>query len=203
MSKAPFRLELCAWCASIVCASVLLFHHVEARGAQKAASRFNSVHVSESGTASAAALSETRQSKNLASADGVIGRLDVPDLHLSVPILDDYDPSSLRRGVGRMGGTARLGGLGNLVLAGHRDTYFRPLRHVHQGLSMRVVTASATYVYIVDSTSIVSPEEVSVLDIGDRPEMTLITCYPFDFIGAAPKRFIVHTHLLSADGESR
>ncbi len=141
--------------------------------------------------------------RDLSTFNGVIGRLDVPALGLSVPILNDYDPNSLRKGVGRIRGTAVPGGLGNFVVAGHRDTYFRPLRRVHPGMMMRVITGEGSFDYQVDATSIVLPEDVDVLDIGDRPEMTLITCYPFDFIGAAPKRFIVRGHLVSVAGEAR
>ena len=127
----------------------------------------------------------------------------MPALGLRVPILNDYDPDSLRRGVGRIKGTGVPGGLGNFVVAGHRDTYFRPLRRVANGMVMRVFTAAGTFDYIVDGTRIVLPEDVDVLDIGDRPEMTLITCYPFDYIGAAPKRFIVRAHLVSVAGEAQ
>jgi sortase A len=134
----------------------------------------------------------------VAHAGDVIGRLEVSGL-LSVPVLEADDARTLVRGVGHVPGTAVPGGLGNMVLAGHRDTYFRPLRHVHEGMTMSMTTASGTYRYRVDSTEIVTPEQVEVTAIGDRPEMTLITCYPFDFVGAAPKRFIVHTHLLSVD----
>ena len=127
----------------------------------------------------------------------VIGRLDIPGVKLSVPLVDSDDPSALRRGAGRMPGTAEPGGLGNFVLAGHRDTFFRPLRHISPGMLMNVVTPQGIYRYAVDRTEIVMPDQVDVLDIGDRPEMTLITCFPFSYIGAAPQRFVVHAHLLS------
>jgi len=90
------------------------------------------------------------------------------------------------------------GGLGTLGLAGHRDTYFRPLARIKPRMDIRVIDQSGTYHYSVDSTEIVKPEEVEVLDIRSRPELTLITCYPFYYVGAAPLRFIVHAHLLSA-----
>lgn len=128
----------------------------------------------------------------------VIGRLEIPNLNLAVPILSDYDPSSLRRGVGHIRGTANAGGLGNFVLAGHRDTFLRPLRHIAAPMAIKVVIKEGTYEYITDSTEIVDPSNLSVLDIHDTPELTLITCYPFDFVGAAPHRFIVHAHLASA-----
>ncbi len=129
----------------------------------------------------------------------VIGRLEIPKLGLFVPVLENFDPDTLKRGVGHIPGTAMPGGLGNLGLAGHRDTYFRPLRNVRPGMEIDVVTAEGKYRYQIDSTEIVTPEQVDVLDIRSVPELTLITCYPFEFIGAAPKRFIVHAHLLSLE----
>ena len=113
------------------------------------------------------------------------------------------ESASLLRGVGHIEGTAVPGGLGTLGLAGHRDTYFRPLRHILAGMDIRVTDASGTYHYEVDSTEIVLPEQVDVLSIRSRPELTLVTCYPFDYIGAAPKRFIVHAHLLSASPDTK
>jgi sortase A len=127
----------------------------------------------------------------------VMGRLEIPQIGLSVPIMSDYETSSLLKGVGHVPGTAMPGGLGTLGLAGHRDTYFRPLSRIGKDMDVRVVDKSGTYHYQVDSTEIVKPSQVSVLDIRDRPGMTLITCYPFHYIGAAPLRFIVHAHLLS------
>jgi sortase A len=127
----------------------------------------------------------------------VIGRIDIPQLALSVPMMAGYDSSSLLRGVGHINGTAMPGGLGTLGLAGHRDTYFKPLRKIATDMEIKVIDRSGTYHYVVDFTEIVSPERVDVLDIGARPELTLITCFPFDYIGAAPKRFIVHAHLIS------
>ena len=129
----------------------------------------------------------------------MIGRLEIPELGLSVPMMRNYDADSLVRGVGHIPGTAVPGGLGNLGLAGHRDTFFRPLRRIRPAMTIHVIDERGTWIYQVDRTEIVKPEQTSVLDIGDRPEMTLITCYPFEFIGSAPQRFIVHAHLVSAD----
>lgn len=129
----------------------------------------------------------------------LIGRLEIADLHLSVPLLENYDNVTLLRGVGHVPGTATPGGLGNLVLAGHRDTFFRPLRGVKPGMQAQVVAPGGRWRYIIDRTEVVSPNQVEVLDIGDRPEMTLITCFPFEFIGSAPRRFIVHAHLVSVE----
>jgi sortase A len=76
--------------------------------------------------------------------------------------------------------------------------FLRPLRNIRKGMDVRLVGESGTYHYAVDSTEIVDPSDVGVLEIGDRPELTLITCYPFYYVGSAPQRFIVHAHLVSA-----
>ncbi len=131
-----------------------------------------------------------------------MGRIEIPAIALSVPILSDFERNSLLRGVGHIQGTALPGGLGTMGLAGHRDTYFRPLRRIAPGMRIDVSDTTGTYHYQVDSTEVVTPEQVRVLDILDRPAMALVTCYPFDFIGAAPKRFIVHAHLLSASPDA-
>ena len=139
------------------------------------------------------------QSDTSPNSVGLMGRLVVPAIDLSVPIIDNDDPDSLRKGVGHIPGTAVAGGLGNLVLAGHRDTFLRALRNIHAGMPIRVLSREGAFVYITDSTEIVKPTDVQVADIGKRPEMTLITCYPFSYIGAAPKRFVVHAYLKSLD----
>ncbi len=144
------------------------------------------------------ALAETKPATAKASDSEVIGRLEIPSLNLTVPILSDYDPASLRRGVGHIRGTANAGGLGNFVLAGHRDTFLRPLRHIAAPMVIKVMIMEGTYDYVTDRTEVVDPDNLGVLDIHDTPELTLITCYPFDFVGAAPHRFIVHAHLVSA-----
>ena len=137
-----------------------------------------------------------------AGKGSVMGRIDIPALALSAPITDDFDTGSLRHGVGHIPGTAVPGGLGTVGLAGHRDTFFRPLRNIAPKMEIRLTDRTGTYHYAVDSTEIVSPDKVQVLDIAARPELTLITCFPFDYVGAAPRRFIVHAHLLSASPDA-
>ena len=127
----------------------------------------------------------------------VMGRLEIRTLKISVPIMADYQSASLLKGVGYIPGTAMPGGLGTLGLAGHRDTYLRPLKDIKKNMDIRVSGADGVYHYQVDSTEIVTPDQVEVLAIGDRPSLTLITCYPFYYVGSAPKRFIVHAHLVS------
>jgi LPXTG-site transpeptidase (sortase) family protein len=135
--------------------------------------------------------------------DQPIGRIEIPALNLSAPIAPDIDAGSLRKGVGHIHGTALPGGLGTVGLAAHRDSYFKPLQRITPGMDIRLTDVSGTFHYLVDSTEIVTPDKVSVLDIADRPKLTLITCFPFDYVGAAPRRFIVHAHLLSAAPDSK
>jgi sortase A len=133
----------------------------------------------------------------VAKSGAVVGRIEIPRLGLSVAVLEGDESTSLLRGLGHVPGTAELGGLGNVGLAGHRDTFLRPLRRITPGMLIEAQNASGVYRYIVDSTEIVWPEAVEVLATRARPELTLITCYPFHYVGAAPKRFVVHAHLVS------
>ncbi|WP_050058733.1 class D sortase [Silvibacterium bohemicum] len=128
----------------------------------------------------------------------VIGRMEIAQIGLAVPITADITKEGLLRGAGHVPGTAFPGGLGTMGIAGHRDTFFRPLRQIRAGMQIKVTGAGGAYWYRVDSTEIVDPDEVKVLNIAAQPMLTLITCYPFNYIGAAPRRFIVHAHLLSA-----
>lgn len=127
----------------------------------------------------------------------VIGTIHIASLHLDAPIVEGVDDDDLRRGVGHMPGTALAGGLGNVILAAHRDGIFRPLQSIGKGMDIAIQASDGTYHYQVDSTAIVMPNQLDVLAVGDSPEVTLITCYPFHFIGHAPKRFIVKAHLIS------
>jgi sortase A len=127
----------------------------------------------------------------------VIGRLEVPRLHLAVMILDHDDPASLRLGAGHIPGTAWPGQAGNLAIAGHRDTFFRPLRNIRIGDSIVISTPSRAYRYRVESTEVVAPSDVAVLAATNQTVLTLVTCYPFSYIGAAPERLIVRALLTS------
>lgn len=106
-------------------------------------------------------------------------------------IAEGVSPGTLSRAVGHVIGTARPGEAGNVVLAGHRDTFFRPLRHVRVGDIIDVRTPAAGFSYEVESTSIVSPSHIEVLEASGGHTLTLITCYPFTYVGPAPDRFIV------------
>jgi len=122
-----------------------------------------------------------------------IGRLDIPRLQMSVILLEGDDSSTLLRGIGHIPGTAYPGKSGNIGVAGHRDTFFRGLAGIRKADRITVTTVESQFEYSVDSMQIVKPQDVEVLaDDNGRQVLTLVTCYPFGFIGSAPLRFVVH-----------
>jgi sortase A len=126
-----------------------------------------------------------------------LGRLEAPRLGISVMVAQGVSGPTLRRSAGHIPGTALPGESGNVGIAGHRDTFFRPLKDVRKDDALILTTLQGTYRYVVDSTTIVTPEDVEVLDPQGRPTLTLVTCYPFYYVGSAPQRFIVQAHLAS------
>ena len=126
-----------------------------------------------------------------------IARLEVPSVKLATTVLEGTDDGTLSRGSGHIEDTPFPGQEGNVGIAGHRDTVFRPLRHIHLGDEMKLTTADRVYHYKISKTLIVTPDDVYVLDPTAQPTLTLVTCYPFDFIGHAPRRFIVQAALVS------
>ena len=134
------------------------------------------------------------------SATGnIIGNLQIPQLALTAPLIDGISTSDLQRGAGHIPGTALPGGLGTVGIAAHRDTYFRPLRQIAPGMKILATGPKGTFEYEVLSASVVSPAQVSVLDVADVPQMTLITCFPFNYVGSAPQRFVVRARLVSLE----
>jgi sortase A len=129
-----------------------------------------------------------------ATADGLIGRIEIPRLRLSTVVIEGIDTTTLRRAVGHFPGTALPGQPGNVCIAGHRDTFFRPLRGIRKGDEITVTTLHGSSRYRVDFTKVIKPEDIEVLDRSDDALLTLVTCYPFDYVGAAPKRFVVRAH---------
>jgi sortase A len=128
----------------------------------------------------------------------VIGRLEIPRLDIAVMVREGADEGTLSRAVGHIPGTALPGNLGNVGLAGHRDTFFRALRNIHEDDVIELETTAGTYRYLVKSTRIVTPRDVSVLEASGGETLTLVTCYPFYYVGSAPKRFIVHATQVGA-----
>jgi sortase A len=127
----------------------------------------------------------------------VLGEMQIPALHLEVPVIEGDSKASLLRGVGHIPGTVLPGGLGTMGLAGHRDTFLRKIARIQPHTMIEVSHGDARYRYVVDSTQIVHPEDVQILETADIPELVVVTCYPFHYIGAAPLRFIVKAHLVS------
>ncbi len=127
-----------------------------------------------------------------------IARLEAPSVGLSATVLEGSDEGTLARAAGHIESTALPGESGNVGIAGHRDTTFRPVRHLKIGDTLAVTTASRRFDYRISETMIVEPEDVYVLDPTPQPTLTLVTCYPFTFIGHAPQRFIVRAELIAA-----
>jgi sortase A len=124
--------------------------------------------------------------------------LRVPKINVEVPVLEGTDEWSLNRGVGRITGTATPGEDGNIGIAGHRDGFFRGLKDVGLGDAIEMLTANGRETYIIDRIFITDPSDVSVLAQRERPSLTLVTCYPFYFIGSAPKRYIVQASITNS-----
>jgi sortase A len=127
----------------------------------------------------------------------------VPKIHLEVPLYNDTDDLTLNRGVGRILGTARVGEGGNLGIAGHRDGFFRGLKELGPGDEIDLLLTERSEAYVVDKIQIVYPEDVSVLNSTEVPALTLVTCFPFYYVGSAPQRFIVHASLKASDQSHR
>ena len=130
------------------------------------------------------------------AAGTLLGRLEAPSVKLATSVLEGSDDATLSRGSGHIEDTPFPGQPGNIGIAGHRDTVFRPLRHIQVGDPLQLTTADRRFTYRISKTIIVGPDDVYVLDPTEKPTLTLVTCYPFDFIGHAPKRFIVQAQLV-------
>jgi sortase A len=129
---------------------------------------------------------------------GVIGEIQVPRLHLKAIVVQGDSHTILRRAVGHIPETALPGKPGNVALAGHRDTFFRPLRNIKLGDTITLKTSAGDFQYLVESTQVVPAANVEVLNATTGRTLTLITCFPFDYVGAAPNRFVVRARELLA-----
>jgi sortase A len=127
----------------------------------------------------------------------VVARLEIPSLGVSAMVREGQDSRTLRLAIGHIAGTALPGAAGNVGLAAHRDTFFRRLGEVKADDTIRLVTLRGTFTYRVSGTRIVEPDDVWVLDPTDEGTLTLVTCYPFVYVGAAPRRFIVQARLIA------
>lgn len=124
--------------------------------------------------------------------------LSIPRLRLDVPVFEGTDELTLNRGAGRIAGTAHPGERGNVGIAAHRDGFFRSLKDVRLGDQVELEQLRHKFVYSVDNITIVDPSDVTVLQARRQPSLTLVTCYPFYFIGDAPQRYIVQASLTNS-----
>jgi LPXTG-site transpeptidase (sortase) family protein len=122
----------------------------------------------------------------------VVGRIEIPRLGLKAMILEGVSQRTLALAVGHIPGTPLPGKEGNVGIAGHRDTFFRGLQEIHEDDAIVVTTRGGIYRYRVSSRAVVSPRDTQVLEDSPLPSLTLVTCYPFHYLGPAPERFIVH-----------
>ncbi|HUD98172.1 MAG TPA: class D sortase [Bryobacteraceae bacterium] len=138
-----------------------------------------------------------RKAAPAATADGLIGRIEIPRLLLSVVVVEGISRTTLRRAVGHIPGTALPGEAGNVGLSGHRDTFFRPLKDLRIKDEIRFSTLKGNFNYEVESLRVVEPDNVGVLAPSGENVLTMVTCYPFYYVGPAPKRWIVRARQVS------
>jgi sortase A len=151
---------------------------------------------------------EAYQASLIAPAQRPLGVLRISAINLEVPVLEGTDDLTLNRAVGHIDGTPAPGETGNVGIAGHRDGFFRDLRNIHLGNTIDLFTEKGNSRYVVDEIVIVPPDDVSVLAQRSKPALTLVTCYPFYFVGNAPLRYIVRATItdsndLADSGRSR
>lgn len=128
----------------------------------------------------------------------VVARILIEEAEVDAVALEGIDDKTLKRAVGHFPGTALPGEAGNASFAAHRDSFFRGLRDVKVGQEVKVETADAIHTYRIEETRVVEPTQVDVIDPRGGRHLTLITCYPFDYVGPAPQRFVVHGRWLEA-----
>lgn len=131
-----------------------------------------------------------------------VGRIQIPAVDVDVVAFEGIDQQTLSRGAGHFPGTAKPGERGNTSFAAHRDSFFRGLRRIEIGDRIRIETPTGEYHYTVSETRVVEPHQVEVVESRGVPEVTLVTCYPFDYVGPAPRRFVVHGALEELANES-
>ncbi len=175
--------------AGTVALSYVALTLIQARSYQNAANNSleEQIHAAEQHTA--------LPSRSAIKEGDVLGRIEIPRVGVSVAILEGTTPQTLRMGVGHIDGTALPGQPGNSGIAGHRDTYFRELKEIRSNDQILIHTATGVESYEVDWVQITNPSDVDILAPTTGSGLTLVTCYPFHYIGAAPERFVVHAHM--------
>jgi sortase A len=196
VGKVPLR-RILKWSRRALFASAILllgycaFALVDAWVFQRRESRELDRLLRDRRTASEAPRQPASVGSSEVAPGGLIGRIEIPRLLLSVVVVEGVDKTTLRRAVGHIPGTALPGEPGNVGLAGHRDTFFRPLKDLRIKDEIQVSTLKGNFTYQVVSLRIVEPDNVGVLAPSGENVLTLVTCYPFYYVGPAPKRWIV------------
>lgn len=132
-------------------------------------------------------------SKKVRHVEGeVLGKIEIERLGISAAVVEGESEQTLRRAVGHLPDSVYPGEAGRMVLAAHRDTFFRNLRWAKVGDVVRMETPRGGREYVVEAMMVVKPEEVNVIGATKRELLTMVTCYPFDYVGPAPYRFLVH-----------
>jgi len=183
------------WCA-VVWGGTALFDWYEGRELESAP-QTAATSGSRPGTPVLSAIPHAHQALPLHE---IIGRLEIPRLRLSTVVVEGDDAAALRFGAGHVPWTRLPAENGNIGIAAHRDTVFRRLRNIAPRDHIELTTPSGHYEFEVSSTEVVRPQDVAVLNSSNRSELTLVTCYPFSYVGPAPLRFIVHALRVAAAG---
>jgi sortase A len=197
----PWPAERLAWTLGILClAAYAAIRFAGAAGARRELSRFDELRSSTASHLEAAQPDLTLWAPGRIQAWRDSGKqpaglplavLRIPKIRLEVAVLEGTDDGTLNRAVGRIAGTSLPGARGNLGIAGHRDGFFRGLKDIGLGDAIDLETKTGHQAYVVEEIRIVAPEDVSVLAGTPDQTITLVTCYPFYFIGSAPRRYIV------------
>lgn len=192
-SRLLLAAEILLWTLGALCVSTYVYAQLSSEVTQREAIQAFRAHAGDADTSRWSESRIEHYNRALSAGDGQIplGILSIPSIDLQVAVFDGTSARTLNLGVGRVSGTAVVNGDGNLALAGHRDGFFRGLKDLAIGDVLTLEGPDATTMYQVSDTFVVDPEEVFVLEPTPEPTLTLITCYPFYFVGHAPQRFIV------------
>jgi len=197
----PFKIFL-SWCL-IAGGSCFFFSGIREfwdarRSQQRAAEYWQTASMREAIEQDGQIILPGSQPCSVIPAGEIFARLSIPRLHAVLYVVEGTDSADLRRGPGHLEGSALPGSNGNCVIAGHRDTHFRLLRHVRRGDRIEIETVDGDFIYGVSGTSIVTPANTASLRPTPQPRLHLITCYPFYFAGPAPQRFVVQAALITS-----
>ena len=191
------RVQYAFWFAGALLCSLCAGAYLERRFYQAAESRRLEEALRFNGTRPVPVPAPHEASRRVAGS--LVGRLKIQRLGLSAIVLEGSDSRTLSRGVGRIPETANPGQDGNVVLSGHRDTFFRPLRQIRAGDRVTLQTPAGLYRYVVEWTAVVNPTDNASLKATADRSLTLVTCYPFRYVGLAPQRFIVRARQVAPE----